>query len=241
MKRLSIVSGLIVAALALAIGTASASAEHQFTASAVNKPFPLKIVGRGEEQTLRFGKFKVACERTTVVGSITGSPASEIKVAQRFRECVDVEGRFENTETEPPIRFESPVEFTYYANGSAEVGHEEEMELGQITLRVGNTGGCRVVWPRQKVPLRKIENNPEGEFGSVTYEPFEEKVSGKSKLKKFPSEFQQKLDIVNVLRNMKYEYKPKGLCENFETGEKQGSNLEGELEAEIRGGNLSWE
>ncbi len=237
MRRLTMMSGLAAMACLLAIAAASASA-HQFTASAVGKSFPLKLKGTGEEQNFKFGKYRIECERVLAKGSIKESPTNELTLTERFKECVDVEGRFEGIETEPKIKFRDPVEFKYRPNGSTELGAEGEVEVGPITMLIHRTGGCTVVWPRQNVPLRSGEN-PEGEFARVTYNPF---YVFNGNLEKFPPEgYQEKLTIVDKLRAMKYEYGHEGLCENFPTGEQGGARLEGEITAEVPAGNLGWE
>lgn len=238
MRRLSIMSGLVAAACLFAI-VATASG-HQFTASSVSKPFPLKVSGKGEEESLRFGKYKVECGSAIAVGgSITESPTPEFRIEQRPKECVDVEGRWENTPTEPKVRFADRVEFKLRANESTEIGEPEEMEVGPIVIHIAHTGGCTVKWPRQVVPLRSEGSEPgEGEFKAVEYTPLME-PSGN--VKSFPSGFQERLLVTYHLKNMKYEYGTGGLCENFEPGEKVGSKLEGEVELHIAGGNISWE
>lgn len=234
MKRIRMIAGLAAVACALAIVAAPASAV-EFTANSATKSFPLKLKASGEEQFIKFGKYKVECEVTKGKGVIASSPVSKLTVDVTYKSCLDVEGKWEGEETEPKVTFAKPVEFTYYGNGSVGI---QEVEISPITLKIHDTGGCTVNWLRQRVPV-KAEEKEELEYSSAI--PNHEYETGLN-LKKFPPEgIQEKILFEDVLKNLTYEYGTAGLCENFPTGVQRGGRLEGETLVSVADGNLGFE
>src|ERR1700677_1755192 len=123
MRRVRIMSGLAAMVCVLAVTAIPASA-HQFTASAVNKTFPLKTKGEGlGTQVFKFGKIEVECSVAQDKGAIAESPSQLLKVEVSYKEC-ESHTKFYGQESAPVIRFKSKVEYLYHANGYVEVGTE---------------------------------------------------------------------------------------------------------------------
>jgi hypothetical protein len=240
-SRIMSVPALAVAACALAVAAAPASA-HQFTASAVNKTFPLKTKGEGlGTQAFKFGKIEVECSVAKDKGTIAESPAPLLKVEVSYKEC-ESHTKFFGQESNPKIRFKSKVEYVYHPNGYAEVGTEgtpESVEVGPGTVEIAipHTGGCKVLWPTQTVPVKAIKD-PDDEYSAAVFS--NETVPAES-IKKFPNGFQQKLVIANEFKGMEFSIEESGLCENFEKTEFKGGKYTGELQVEVGGGNLGFE
>jgi hypothetical protein len=232
MRRIRMIAGLAAVVGALAVVAAPASAVV-FTAT-TTKSLPLKLNAVGEEQILKFGKYKVECEGVKGKGAISSSPTSSLTVTMRYKNCLDVEGHWEGVETEPRITFAKPVEFTYYGNGSVGV---DEVEVSPIVLKIHNTGGCTVTWERQRVPVKALEKE-ELEYSSAV--PFLEEETGLNE-KKFVGGVRTWILFEDLFKNMTYEYGTEGLCENFPTGIQRGGRLEGETEISAVGGSLGFE
>jgi hypothetical protein len=82
----------------------------------------------------------------------------------------------------------------FHSNKSAVLGQAEESEVKVVTpssvsVKIGKFP-CTVVIPSQTIPI-KAEKKPEREYEAATYETEMEPA----KIKKFPSGFQEKLDI----------------------------------------------
>lgn len=234
-------AGLAVMVCTLAVAAVPASA-HQFTASAVNKTFPLKTKGEGVgTQAFKFGKIEVECSVAKDKGAIAESPAPLLKVEVSYKEC-ESHTKFFGQESNPKIRFKSKVEYVYHPNGYAEVGTEgapESVEVGPGTVEIAipHTGGCKVLWPKQTVPIKAVKK-PDEEFSAAVFS--NEAVPAES-IKKFPSGFQQKLVISNEFKGMEFSIEEAGLCENFEKTEFKGGKYTGKLQVEVGGGDIGFE
>jgi hypothetical protein len=241
MRHVRIISGLAAVVCMLAVTAIPASA-HQFTAGAVNKTFPLKTKGEGlGTQAFKFGKIEVECSVAQDKGSIAASPAPLLKVEVSYKEC-ESHTKFFGQESNPKIRFKSKVEYVYHPNGYAEVGAEGEPESvevgpGTVEIAIPHTGGCKVLWPKQTVPVKALKK-PEEEYSAAVFS--NEAVATES-MKRFPSGFQQKLVIANEFKGMEFSIEEAGLCENFEKTEFKGGKYAGKLQVEVSGGNLGFE
>lgn len=241
MRNVRIMSGLATVVCMLAVAAIPASA-HQFTASAVNKTFPLKTKGEGlGTQAFKFGKIEVECSVAQDKGTIAESPAPLLKVEVSYKEC-ESHTKFFGQESNPKIRFKSKVEYVYHPNGFAEVGTEGEPESvevgpGTVEIAIPHTGGCKVLWPEQTVPVKAVKDPDETYSAAV----FSNEEVANEKLKKFPGGFQQKLVIANEFKGMEFAIEEAGLCENFEKTEFKGGKYTGELQVEVGGGNLGFE
>lgn len=241
MRRLRITCGLAATVCALAVTAMPASA-HQFTAGAVNRTFPLKIKGAGVgTQVFKFGKIEIECAVETAKGTIAESPSPLLKVEASYKEC-EAEVSFLGETVPTAIHFKSKVEYVYHANGYAEVGTEgqpETVEVGPGTVQIGiqHTGGCKVLWPKQTIPV-KAEKKPEEEYSAAIFSP---ELAASTKLKAYPSGFQQKLVIANEFKGMKFAIEEEGLCEEFEKTEGKSGRYNGTLQLESPSGNLGYE
>lgn len=175
MRRFRIMCGLALAVCAVAVSAIPASA-HEFTASSLTKAFPLRTKGVGVgTQFFKFGKIEIECEVATSKGTIAASPTPLLKVEVSYKECVAHEITFIGEHVSPKVRFRSKVEYLYHANGFAEVGTEGEPETvevgpGTIELSIAHTGGCKVLWPEQTVPVRAI-THPTEEYSAAVFSP----------------------------------------------------------------------
>lgn len=241
MRHARIMSGIAAVVCMLAVTAIPASA-HQFTASAVNKTFPLKTKGGGlGTQAFKFGKIEVECSVAQDKGTIAESPAPLLKVEVSYKEC-ESHTKFFGQESSPKIQFKSKVEYVYHPNGYAELGtggEPESVEVGPGTVEIAiqHTGGCKVLWPKQTVPVKAV-NDPNEEYSAAVFS--NEEVPATS-LKKFPSGLQQKLVIANEFKGMEFAIEETGLCENFEKTEFKGGKYTGKLQVEVGGGNLGFE
>jgi hypothetical protein len=162
------------------------------------------------------------------------------------------------SETKLP-KFTLALEF--HSNQSAVAGESsgevKVMENSTIVIPVpSRKSPCRVTIPAQTIPNEAI-TKPEDEFESAFYETEHEEVEGKRKLERFPSGFEEQLDVETEFTKVEAWIKPQEHC--FDTaGEGAVDNEVGsrgygyvhfnkgifdiELEEiEIENGNLGWE
>lgn len=145
----------------------------------------------------------------------------------------------------------------FHSNHSAVIGEGEEAALtivkpSNVSVRIGKTA-CTVVIPAQTVPVR-AEKKPDLEFEAAGYETEKEPAN----IKKFPSGFQEKLDIEWELKKLESLVKPNANCKyaaepegkfnndpespNFGFVEYGNGRFEGELEEiTIKHGNVGFE
>jgi hypothetical protein len=241
MRRFWIMCGPALAVCALAVAAVPASA-HQFTAGAVGKAFPLKTKGVGVgRQVFKFGKIGIECEAATSKGTVAESPTPLLKVEVAYKEC-EAHVSFIGEEVSPKVRFKSKVEYVYHPNGFAVLGTGGEPETvevgpGTVELSIAHTGGCKVLLPKQTVPVKAIKK-PEEEYSAAVFTP--EEVAS-TKLKPFPSGFQDRLKITNEFKAMEFGIEEAGLCEEFSNTEGKGGRYEGALQVEVPSGNLGFE
>lgn len=239
--RRRIMSGFLATGCALAMIAVPASA-HQFTASAVTKPFPLKLKGTGVgPQKFKFGKLEVTCAGESAKGVITESPSQVLKIDASYKEC-EAEVAFLGEIVPTEVHFKSAVEYAYHANGYAEIGTEgnpETVEVGggTVELSLAHTGGCKVLWPKQTVPI-KASVKPDEEYSAAL---FTQEALATSKRKSFPTGFQQRLTIANEFKGMEFGVEETGLCENFEKTEGKAGRYSGTVQVEVPSGNLGYE
>jgi hypothetical protein len=147
----------------------------------------------------------------------------------------------------------------FHSNHSAVIGEEEEnlriVRPSAVSIKIGKTT-CTVKIPAQTVPV-KAEKKPTNEFEAAGYETIEEPVTKKKQLSKFPSGFQQTLDIEWEFKKLVSTVKPNENCKYPEGGGKLDTNpespnfgnviynegsFEGELEEiTIKNGNVGFE
>ena len=241
MRRFRIMCGLGLAACALAVVAVPASA-HQFTASSLTKAFPLKTKGVGVgTQAFKFGKIEVECAVATTKGTIAESPSPLLKVEATYKEC-EAHVSFIGEKISPKVRFKSKVEYVYHPNGYAVLGTGGEPETvevgpGTVELSIAHTGGCKVLLPKQTVPVKAV-SKPNEEYSAAAFTP--EEVAS-TKLKPFPSGFQHRLSITNEFKGMEFGVEEAGLCEEFSNTEGKGGRYDGTLQVEVPSGNLGFE
>ncbi len=241
-RRARVMTVVASSICAVAIAAVPASA-HQFTASALKSAFPLKTKGVGVgTQTFKFGKIEIECEGEVAKGTVTESPTQVLKVSAQYKECVmpvTVWGQHTTTTTH------FKVEYLYHANGLAQMGDElmagptPEIEIGSGSVAMGitNTGGCKLVWPAQTIPV-KFEKQPMEQYSAVTFSPEETPATN---LKLFPTGIQKKLLVTSEFSGMDYSIFEKGLCSELEKTEGNNGHYSGALSLEAASGNLAWE
>lgn len=230
-----------VACMCVSAATTVPASAHQFTASAYKKTPPLKIRGSGSAQVFKFGQIEVECSVAKAKGAIAESPTPLLKVEVAYKECESPTKIFGQA-TSPKVHFKSKVEYLYHSNGYVELGADgepESVEVGPGTVELGiqHTGGCKVLWPKQTVPL-KAEKKPGEEYSSALFA--NEEVAA-ANLTKFPTGFQRRLTVANAFRGMEFGIEETGLCEDFEKTESKQGKYTGELQLEVPGGDLAFE
>lgn len=264
MRRVRIIVGLAAAACALAVfatptfaATFGNFAAH-ISGQTISPGTPAEAKGHGEASEIQLGQYKISCEKEIKSkGKVTAEHSSEFFQEMRFSKCKTL-----NSGT-GPIGESKNVHFkllmTFKSNGSTEFGPESEVEVAKTEVAFKASGSsCIVTIPQQDVP-KGAEKHPEKEWEAASYSTEKEAVEGKRNLEKFPSGFQEKLDIsmelkgihtlVKLTPSCTYKGKegPGGTEEgkyNPETGDVEFTN--GKLEAEleeitIKGGDLGFE
>jgi hypothetical protein len=212
MRRVRVVLGLAAAVCAFGVLAAPALAKKQkepavfgkFTASipghpgAISPATPATASGTGSvtEISLADGALTIKeCRKELKSTGKVESESSETFLQQiRFSHCYAQlkleKSKFIGKEKVP--NFTLALEF--HSNKSAVLGEADESEVKVVTpssvfIKVGKFP-CTVIIPSQTVPL-KAEKKPEHEYEAATYETELEPAN----IKKFPSGFQEKLDI----------------------------------------------
>jgi hypothetical protein len=239
MRHLRMTLGLAFTAVAFATAATPALA-HEFVAS---KSGNTKGTAE-EEQSFRFGPFKITCLKVTSKGMVAAGPKEELNDSVKFAKC-STEGKLGNHKIELSTRFLTPLDIEYHANGFVETGSESEEEGGEAVLAGGevllkvNAGSkfkCTIHWPEQTIPL-KAEKHPENQFSAATYSPEEGKMS-----KAFPGGVQKFLLISNEFKGIQFEFEGEP-CEEFgreESAEGKTGTYIGAFPDELNGGNLEF-
>ena len=221
MRRVRITLGLMAAVCAVAL-SATAAMAHTFTASIAKKTIseatPGKVKGGSVgPQAFKFGPIHTTCESAGTKGIVTEEASATLKT-----------------------RFLAPVEYSFHANGSAEVGTEGEegsVEIGSGAAELKITGiKCLISWPAQTVPMRAIAK-PEEQYSAALFS--NEEVAS-THLKAFPTGFQKELQISTEFKNMEFSFE-EGECSEFKHPEAKTGSYRGVLHEELIGGNLGFE
>jgi hypothetical protein len=239
--------GFVSALCALAIAATPALA-HEFTASKTGK-----TKGTSEtEQKLKFGPFKITCEKIKAKGAQSAGSSETLAVRLKLNLCTD-EVKFGSKTAYVPTRFLTPLAIEYHANGYVETGSELEEFEGSLVLAGGEaeikvyTGvlpgeheksRCTIYWPEQTIPLKAIKK-PESEFSEATYSNV---ATPMPVGKKFPDGFQHSINIANSIKGIKYEFEGEP-CEEWgkEEGEEGGGGTYfGSFPVFMGGGNLEF-
>jgi hypothetical protein len=232
MRHVRLKFGVVTMLCAFAVAATPAMA-HEFISSGG------ETRGKGEEQEMKLGPFKITCANAHSKGGPTtplSSPTFFTSVT--FGKC-KTEAKIGANPIFLKTKFMTPLAIEYHANGFVEIGSEgEEVEgntvLGGGTVEVKVSAiKCVISWPTQTIPA-KAEKKPLGEYESAFFSN-EEVEKGKNTF--------NKLDIENEFKGIHFSYGA-GQCEEFEKSEteiKSGS-YKGELLEEVRkGGNLEFQ
>jgi len=175
MRRVRITLGLMAAVCAVAL-SATAAMAHTFTASIAKKTIseatPGKVKGGSVgPQAFKFGPIHTTCESAGTKGIVTEEASATLKVVAKYHGCttsIKVGAEPATLKT----RFLAPVEYSFHANGSAEVGTEGEegsVEIGSGAAELKITGiKCLISWPAQTVPMRAIAK-PEEQYSAALF------------------------------------------------------------------------
>ena len=225
--------GRFGATLAVLFGVMAAVAvpasAHEFTGSVAGAP---RLRGEGE-QVFVFKPFTITCESAKSVPSEYAWAPQMFYVEVKYSRCTTPGVKYHGTEFEPAkVKFLTPVDFEYHANGIVQMGAEANGEIataGAIELTIKDYK-CVVSWEPQSVPA-KMKKGVEL-YEAAKFTP--EKVEGKGKNKE-----QEKLVIENKLTKMKYELS-EGICEGFSSTEGKSGSYTGTLVAELKGADFGW-
>ncbi len=238
MRRVRITLGLMAAVCAVAF-SATAALAHTFTASIAKKTLseaaPGKLKGGSVgPQAFKFGPIHTTCESAGTKGIVTEESSSTLKVVARYHGCatsIKVGAEPATLKT----RFVAPVEYSFHANGFAEVGTEGEegsVEIGSGAAELKIAGiKCLISWPAQTAPM-KTTAAPAALFSN-------EEVAT-THLKAFPTGFQEKLLISAEFKNMTFSFE-EGQCAEFKVPEAKTGSYAGVLHEELAGGDLGFE
>jgi hypothetical protein len=256
--------GLVAAVCMFGVLTASASAKKitepvvfgKFVASlpggTISPEHPAKAAGIGEMGESKIGPLEFEeCEKELKSKAMVTSESSEEFTTEIiFKKCPF---KFQKDNSGAEVHKASfKLDITFHSNGSTEIGEgsegEAEIAASSIPIKIQKSFCNGVIKiPSQTIPFRAVKN-PEVEFESASYGTEHETVSG-GKLKKFPSGFQEKLDVEWEFKKVNAEATPTANCPleggtfNPETKmvEWKTGTMEGELEEiTISGGNLGF-
>ncbi len=222
----------------------------------ISEGSPAKATGIGELSEAKLGPLELSegCEKELKsVSSVTSESSNTFAAEITFKKC-PVYMNWEGGSKENRVKTETSfkLDITFHSNGALVFGEEGgEFEISKATqpikIRKNYCTGL-VVIPAQVIPFRAVKN-PEDEFEAASYGTEHESVSG-GKLKKFPSGFQEKLDVEWELKKIKVEATETEHCQwgaqpiNTETGRREWKTgtMEAELEEiTISGGNIGFE
>lgn len=272
MRRVRIALGLAAALCAFGTFAAPALAKKEkkevvfgkFTASypfgpEITPTAPAATKGIGELYSLELAKgalrISSCAKELKSTGQVTSQSSNTIVQNITFNGCfAKVNLNKEITEEIKVPKFVLGMEF--YSNGSAVAGQPSEVKIvkpSTVTIQIGKKGACSVTIPAQTIPT-KAEVKPEREFEAAFYETEMEPAN----VKKFPSGFQEKLDVEMEFSKIESWVKPGAHC-IYGPGEEGAFDKEegtpafgyvvygkGTLEAEleeitIKNGNLGFE
>lgn len=211
---------------------------------------PAKAAGIGEMGESKLGPLEFEeCEKELKSKAVVTSESSEEFTTEViFKKCPF---KFQKDNSGAEVHKASfKMNITFHSNGSAEIGEgSAEIATTSIPIKIQKSFCNGVIEiPSQTIPFRAVKN-PEDEFEAASYGTEHEPVSG-GKLKKFPSGFQEKLDVEWEFKKIQAEATPTANCPleggtlNPETKkvEWKTGTMEAELEEiTISGGNIGFE
>jgi hypothetical protein len=191
------------------------AAAHQFTVTASPTPAITRGPGEGLQQ-LKLNPFTIKCLTATSTGKVLESPSPTLLDNVTYTKC---------TSYTLPVKFLTPVDYEYNAEGFASIVNTTVIEIKVSQIN------CVITIPQQRIP-------GEEEGGkSVAYT---DELVSTTQLKKFPTGFRQRLVLHNSFKEIAYKLSG-GLCEGLEEKEHVGGTGSGVLRDEIIAGNLGWE
>lgn len=225
---------------------------------------PATATGKGEMSELNLagrGLLIHDCKKVTATATVTEEKAEDFISNTKFKHCV---GRVSDNgngfvKNEKVSNFGIRMEFK--SNHSAKVGAEGEEEEGEVIMKPTHVTvylgpkktACTIALPEQTITA-KAAKKPEKEYETADYET----EIFPAKMKKFPSGFQEKLDIEWEFDKVISWEKPSAGCDYVGGGEGEKDNTpetpaygyvvykKGTFEAEIeeysiKDGNLGFE
>jgi hypothetical protein len=223
MRRVRIAVGLVSAVCAFSVLAAPALAKHveekatfgKFTASIPGRtitpaePAATKGIGSLTEINLAHNGLVInECLKTIRSSGQVDSQSSEtFYQGVTFSKCLAEKVFNSNGGKEARKIGTFMIDFEFHSNKSAVVGEGAENELeikkeSSLSIPVGK-GACTVVIPAQTVPV-KANKRPNQEYEAVAYGTETEPAS----IKKFPTGFQEKLNIEMELTKIVTYVKP---------------------------------
>jgi hypothetical protein len=231
MRRLRIVIGIAMAAIALAsAGPAFAKKEvekhffGEFTAfkagQVISPTSPLVAKGLGDIEEFRLAGVKIECAALSGTAEAFAERSTSLKVTLGFKKCTH-EDHQGNAISHPHVTFKQPLVLNFHANGSARVVTIEENEA-EVKIKPAH---CKYHIPEQEIPLG-AENKPNNEFEDAEYSTETESIETKGGLKKFPSGVRERLEIDMAFKAIKTTFKPEGPQCEYVKGEEAKFNPE---------------
>ncbi len=233
----TILLGVAVAACVFGMFAAPAFAKKKpkkevvfgkFTASIFGKTIsesePATASGHGEIESeeqpgivLAGGALTVKeCSRALhSTGKVDESRSNTFFQTVTFKDCWERRPVAAGTESVKLPTFK--LSFEFHSNKSGVIGEGEASEVkitkdSRVVVSIAKKSACQVTIPEQTIPT-KAKTKPNREYEAAFYETEKEEVTGKKKLKEYPSGFEEKLDIETEFKNVTAWIKPAEHCE----------------------------
>jgi hypothetical protein len=212
----------------------------------ISESWPTVARGVGDEELIELAEGALTigperCEKISSVGGIDWERSDTLYQRIAFTGCwgTTYVGTAKHIFEEVKIpKFVLAMEF--HSNGFGETGEGEasmvHIDPTSVFIKPGKGASCTIVIPAQTIPVKAIKK-PESEFEAASYETEDEPA----KIKRFPSGFQEELDISMEFKKVVTEVEGSEHCHvgpHF-----KGSNgiIEAELEeVKIKKGNLGF-
>jgi hypothetical protein len=207
----------ILATVGLFAAIAASASARQFTVTDGSAPAVTRGPGEGLQQ-LTLTPFTVRCQTATSTGKITASATPTLFDDVTYTKC---------TTYTLPVKFLTPVDYEYNAEGFASIVNPVALQL-----KVGGIS-CLIEIPNQRIPGEEEEGVRKSAIYSTEFLPT-------NQFRKFPTGFRERIVIRNRFSGIVYSLSG-GLCEGLEEKEHEEGTGSGILRDEITTASLGWE
>lgn len=213
---------------------------------AITETSPAMVKGVGSEELIELGEGAVTignekCQKVRSAGEVDAERSDTLYERVTFAKCA---GRA-NVGTAKHVfeKIKIPkfsIAFEFHSNGFVEGGEGENTSVHisptSVSFATRKDSPCTIVIPAQDLPA-KAARKPENEFEATSYET--EQVP--AKIKKFPTGFEEQLDITMEFHKVHTEIHATPGCEPEPGFDGKKGIIDAELEElKIRNGNLGF-